>query len=303
MTTNRNVKAEDLFNISSVSDPRYSPDYSEALFIKTELNEKENKYVSNLFHIDVQTNEVNQWTFGEGKVSNPRWSPDGSSIIFLSNRDDKNQLYKIARFGGEAQKLTDEEAGVNRAEFSPDGKRVMLQTSIKKDELNKHDDDEEKKDDDLPKPTVINRMKYKADGAGVIEEKYQVIKLFNFENEEVEAIKQGEQNFIFQTWLNDSQIIYSTDDSNDQDFNFNHESYIYNLKSKTDLKLFTEEGYASGFTVSPNGEHLLFAHMGRTYENATHAELYAYHISSGVTACLTEGFDAPVGDFIVADIQ
>ncbi|MDQ0350795.1 dipeptidyl aminopeptidase/acylaminoacyl peptidase [Alkalibacillus filiformis] len=303
MATKRNIKAEDLFNISSVSDPRYSPDYSEALFIKTELNEKENKYVSNLFHLDVEMNEVNQWTFGEGKVSNPRWSPDGNSIIFLSNREDKNQLYKIARFGGEAQKLTDEEAGVNRAEFSPDGKRIMLQTPIKKDDLNKQDDDEEKKDDDLPTPTVINRMKYKADGAGVVEEKYQVIKLFNIEHEEVETIKQGEQNFIFQTWVNDSQIIYSTDDSNDQDFNFNHESYIYNLKSKTDLKLFTEEGYASGFTVSPNGEHLLFAHMGRTYENATHAELYAYHISSGVTACLTEGFDAPVGDFIVADTQ
>ncbi|GEN45093.1 S9 family peptidase [Alkalibacillus haloalkaliphilus] len=303
MTTKRNVKAEDLFNISSVSDPRYSPDYSEALFIKTELNEKENKYVSNLFHFDIKSNEVNQWTFGDGKVSNPRWSPDGNSIIFLSNRDDKNQLYKIARFGGEAQKLTDEEAGVSRAEFSPDGKRIMLQTSVKKDDLNKQDDDEEKQDDELLKPTVINRMKYKADGAGVVEEKYQVIKLFNFDREDVETIKQGEQNFIFQTWVNDSQIIYSTDDSNDQDFNFNHESYIYNLKSKTDLKLFTEEGYASGFTVSPNGEHLLFAHMGRTYENATHAELYAYHISSGVTACLTEGFDAPVGDYIVADIQ
>ncbi|GAA0459367.1 S9 family peptidase [Alkalibacillus silvisoli] len=304
MTTKRKVKAEDLFNISSVTDPRYSPNCSEALFINTELNEQDNKYVSNLYHIDVESNRVSQWTFGDSQVSNPRWSPNGKSIIFLSNRDDKKkQLYMMSRFGGEAKKLTDEDEGVSRVEFSPDGKRIILQTSVKEDELNKPDQDDDSESDNLPKPTVINRMKYKADGAGVIEKKYQVIKFLELESEKVEIVKQGEQNFMFQTWVNDTQIIYSTDDSDDDDFNFNHESYLFNLKSKTDLKLFTEEGYASGFTVSPNGEHLLFAHMGRTYENATHAELYAYHISSGVTACLTEAFDAPVGDFLVADTQ
>ncbi|WP_188205963.1 S9 family peptidase [Alkalibacillus aidingensis] len=302
MSKTRLVEAQDIFHISSLTDPRYSPDRSEALFVKTEIDEKDNKYFSNLYHYDVNTKQTTQWTFGKDRVSNPRWSPDGNSIIFLSNRDEKNQLYLMSRHGGEAKQITDEEHGVSRAEFSPDGTRIALQTSIKLSELEADSSDEEEKDQ-LPKPTVINRMKYKADGAGVLEEKFQQIKLLDLNNEEVEVIKQGKQNYAFQTWINDQQFVYSTDEEENQDFNFNHEVYIYHLKSQSDLKLFTEEGYASGFTPSPNGEHLLFAHMGRTYKNATHMEVYAYHLSSGVTACLTEGLDAPVGDFVVADTQ
>ncbi|MDQ0160668.1 S9 family peptidase [Alkalibacillus salilacus] len=306
MTTKKAVQANDIFNLASLTDPRYSPDHKEALFVKTTLNEKRNQYESNLFHYNVKEDRLTQFTFGESRVSHPRWSPKGDSIIFISNRDDQNQVYWMSRYGGEAKKITDEKEGVSKAEFSPDGQFIMLQTSVKAEDLNQREEENEEtddQDDDLPKPVVINRMKYKADGAGLLKRKYQVIKRLNLETEDIETIKEGEQNFTFQTWVNQSQIVYTTDYSEDEDFNFNQEAYLYHLTAKTEHPLFTEEGTPSGFSVSPNGEHLLFAHMGRNYENATHVELYAYHISSGVTACLTEYFDAPIGDFIVADTQ
>lgn len=105
MTTKRVLKAEDLFRIDSVADPRVSPTKKEAVFVKTTLDQDENKYVSNLYHLDLKTNDATQWTYGKQSVSHPRWSNDGQNILFLSNRDDKNQVYILSTKGGEAKKL------------------------------------------------------------------------------------------------------------------------------------------------------------------------------------------------------
>ncbi|MGM8216384.1 S9 family peptidase [Bacillaceae bacterium W0354] len=307
MTTKQKMKAEDLFKIHSVADPRISPNGQEAIFVKTHIDEEKNDYISNLYHYDFASEAITQWTFGKHRVSNPRWSPDGNDILFISNREEKNQLFLLSRNGGEAQKLTDEKQGVGNASFSLDGSKIIYQTSITLDELNGKDDEKENDDSkdkkDLPKPTVIERMKYKADGAGLLEEKYQQIKMLNIKTEETTVIKSGKQNFFFQGWIDETKIIYSTDEEQNQDFNFNHNVYIYDLKTKESTEIKTTDGYASSFAVSPDRQKLLYVHMGREFENATHTKIYSYDLATGSHTCLTESLDAPIGDFVVADVQ
>ncbi|RPF55833.1 S9 family peptidase [Aquisalibacillus elongatus] len=302
MSAKRLLKAEDIFQIDSVTDPRVAPNQKEAVFVKTHLDEKENKYVSNLFHLDLETKEVNQWTHQSERLSQPRWSPNGDQLLFLSNRNEKNQVFVISTKGGEAKKVTDEDESVSSASFSSDGQKVIYQVAKPLEQDEDKDNDEDEKDE-KPKPTVINRMKYKADGAGVLKEKYQQIKLLDLENEEVEVLKEGNQNFIFQSWIDEKTLIYSTDEHANQDFNFNHNVYIYNIENKTTTEIPTDQGYASNFVVSPNGKHVLFVHMGQTYKNATHTEVIHFDLTTNVAMPLTTELDAPVGDFVVADTQ
>ena len=58
----RNLKVDDLFELTSVTNPQLSPDGKEAVFIQTHIDEEENKYVANLFHVELETSEVTQWT-------------------------------------------------------------------------------------------------------------------------------------------------------------------------------------------------------------------------------------------------
>lgn len=44
-------------------------------------------------------------------------------------------------------------------------------------------------------------MKYKADGAGLLKEKYQQLKLLDLSSEDVKTVKKGKQNFIFNPGL------------------------------------------------------------------------------------------------------
>ncbi|MCH8978958.1 MAG: PD40 domain-containing protein, partial [Armatimonadetes bacterium] len=83
----RPMTAEDLLKIQFVTDPQMSPDGTSVLFIKTHVDKKKNKYVGNLFTVDVETAEVRQWTRGDKPGGAGRWSPDGSQIAFVSGRE------------------------------------------------------------------------------------------------------------------------------------------------------------------------------------------------------------------------
>lgn len=77
MGEKRFLKAEDLYELKSVTDPQFSPDGKKCVFVQTEMLENKNDYASNLYIIDVENGgEPKQWTFGENRNHSPRWSPD-----------------------------------------------------------------------------------------------------------------------------------------------------------------------------------------------------------------------------------
>ena len=77
------------------------------------MDEKDNKYYAYLYHVNVETEEVTQWTHKKDRVSSPKWSTDGKYIAFLSNREEKNQVYILSARGGEAKKVTNLEKGIS----------------------------------------------------------------------------------------------------------------------------------------------------------------------------------------------
>ena len=127
----RKLEATDLFKIQSITNPVISPDGNEAVFIRTEMHKKDNKYYAYLYHVKIETNEVTQWTYAKEKVSSPKWSADGKQLAFISNRDDKNQIYIMSAKGGEAKQLTKFEKGVSSFIWSPCSKKIWFSASLK----------------------------------------------------------------------------------------------------------------------------------------------------------------------------
>lgn len=127
----RKVVAEDLFEIISVTNPQIAPDGKEMVFVRTHMDEDENKYIANLFHVDFQTNEVTQWTHGQERISSPKWTLNGKFVAFLSNRDGSNQVYILPALGGEAKKLTSFPRGVSSFHWSPCGNKIWVNGPVK----------------------------------------------------------------------------------------------------------------------------------------------------------------------------
>ena len=130
----RKMTIEDALALQEVGAPQWSPDGKLIAFTVSEWNRKENRRDAHIYIIPAAMGaKPYRLTNGERGESAPQWSPDSTRIAFLANRDaprpdapaaPRNQIWIIPVGGGEAEKLTDEEAGVAQFRWSPDGRQL-----------------------------------------------------------------------------------------------------------------------------------------------------------------------------------
>ncbi|MCM3743903.1 S9 family peptidase [Sporosarcina luteola] len=299
----RNLQTEDLFKLQSVTNPQLSPGGKEALFIKTHIDEEENKYIANLYHIDLDTKEITQWTHGKHRVSSPKWSADGMQIAFLSNRDEKNQLYILSARGGEAKKLTSFENGISGFEWSPCGTKIWFDASVKEGKA--FTDKEEKDEKKKPEPVRVTKMKYKMDGVGLLpQDSFKQIGVIDLETGEVTQFTEGNHQHTLQAVSHDGKkLVIGVNRDEDLDWAFRQPLHLVDVESKEETVIVDEEGYYGGARFSFDDNYIAFIGSDRTFQNATHSSLYVYDTPRGNTINITESVDAPVGDYTVADHQ
>ena len=301
--TKKKLAIEDLSKLVSVTQPVLAPSEQDVVFVRTHIDEKENTYQSNLWHVDIDSGDVKQWTYGKERVSSPSYSVDGEKLAFLSSRDDKNQLFILSTKGGEARKVTTFEKGVNSFLWSPCGKKIWFTANVKegKSFIEEPDKEEKKK----PEPVVVNKMKYKMDGAGLLpQDTYKHIGVIDLDTEEVTQFTEGNHQYGLQAVSHDgTKIVFSVNRSEKQDFEFHETLYLVDVESKEETTIIEEDGHFGGAAFSLDDMKLAFVGSEGAYRNATHTELYVYDVESGTRQILTEGIDAPVGDYVVADHQ
>lgn len=297
------VTKQSLFEIQSITNPILAPNEKEALFIRTQLNEKENNYNAHLFHIDVETGETTQWTYGNERVSSPQWSPDGKQVAFLAKRNEKQQLYLLNSRGGEAQELTTLPNGVNSYLWSPCGEKLWITSTVKKGlSITEQEEKEEKK---VPKAYVVDKMKYKADSIGLLpQERYSQIAKVDLASKEVSTFTEGDYSHSLQGISHDGKtLVIAVNRAENTDDVFRTPLFLVDVETKEETVLIDEDGYYGGAEFSFDDRYIAFGGSDHTYKNATHGHVYIYDTETKTTQKLTEMLDVPVGDYAVADIQ
>lgn len=301
--TTRKLEVNDLFKLQSVTDPNLSPDGNEAVFIKTHIDEEENNYIANLFHIDLKTKETAQWTYGKQRVTSPKWSADGKQIAFLSNRDDKNQLYVLSARGGEAKQVTTFERGVSSFDWSPCGKKIWFSATVKEGKT--FTDKEEKDDKKHPEPVRVTKLNYKTDNIGLLpQDTFRQIGVIDLETAEVEQFTEGNHQHSLQAISHDGkQLIMGVNRKENLDYEFRQPLFLVDIETKEETLIIDEEGYYGGVHFSFDDSYIAFVGSDRSFFIATHGNVYVYDVKRGNTINVTEALDAPVGDHMVADHQ
>jgi len=155
----RAITPEDVVNIRDVYEPQISPNGNLVAFVITEpvdTNKPDEGRNSNIWIVSAGgSSSPRKYAFGPKQEFMPRWSPDGKYLAFLSNRgnDDKNQIYLMAAFGGEAETLTSMKEGVTLFKWDRDSHNITLvsQDSLTTEEENriKDKDDERVLDENI----------------------------------------------------------------------------------------------------------------------------------------------------------
>ncbi len=299
------VEIKDIFEIKSVSTPTVLPDGEGATYSVTYLDEESNDYVTNLFKFDGK--ESTQISYSKERISNVVHPPNGGRSLFIAKgAHGKPQIFLIGLNGGEREQLTREKDGVNSALFSKDGGKIYYHVSsepLTEDALNDQEkageqDDKEK----FPEPVIIDRMKYKSDSVGLLKEKYQSVKSVDLETKEGITLFSGKENYTLHAGAGEDMIIFSSDESVDRDLNFSEKLFIKKGSGNSE-EIVKGEGYVIKADVSPDDRYLLMTHIGREFENATHAQIILHDLEKGSSVSLTEELDKPVGDYVAGDTQ
>jgi dipeptidyl aminopeptidase/acylaminoacyl peptidase len=142
----RPPRPDDLYRLRVATEPRLSPDGRWAVVAVQTVAPTFDGYRQALWLVPTDPaadGAPRQLTLGVGKDRWPRFSPDGRTLAFISDRrlqaeeepgrpsgkdrEDKDQVHLLPLDGpGEARRLTDLPRGVEAAEWSPDGRRLVV---------------------------------------------------------------------------------------------------------------------------------------------------------------------------------
>src|SRR5215831_2788370 len=124
------LKAEDIFNLQTASDPQISPDGQRIVYVRGFADIMTDRRHANLWIINADGTNHRPLTSGVSNDSSPRWSPDGTRIAYISGEDGRSQIFVRWMDTGQTARITALESAPSGIEWSPDGKQISFTTFV-----------------------------------------------------------------------------------------------------------------------------------------------------------------------------
>ena len=188
----RPPRPDDLSRLRVATEPRLSPDGSLVAFVVQTVAPGQDGYRHTIWLVPADgSRPARQATIGAKHDRRPRFAPDGRTLAFLSDRriaveedptapkdpkdrEDTVQVHLLPMDGGEARRLTDLPRGVEAAEWSPDGRHLVVVSkshgATRADDARRRGKGPERKPGSPPESDYryIDRLNYMYNGEGFI---------------------------------------------------------------------------------------------------------------------------------------
>ena len=290
-----NLVQESYWDIQSVSNPLISPDGKYVIFTKKFIDKKNDKRITE--HWIMESNGSNKRFFVKG--SNPKWSPSSKKIAYIKEDENgKSQIYVKNLANESVTKITNFKDDIKDFSWSPDGEHfsfVAFQEYADnwiieipgKIEGNKYNWTED--------PKVITTMHWRDDGVGELESGENHLHLVNSSGGAAIKVSEWGLDYIADLqWLNNSQLLFSGNDSLDDLQTPWKQSgvFLLNIKNKKLEKISNKDGVFMTPKASTDGKKIAFiGHPSKDYSSVAH-DVYLRDITTGRNKKLTENLSS-----------
>lgn len=315
MTAKRRLNPDDLYNLVFVSDPQISPDGKQIAYVKTIIDKQSKEYRSTIWVASTDDDsKPRPFTSGPKIDTGPRWSPDGEKLAFVSNRSGGRQIWIMPTSGGEAFQLTKMRRGASNPVWSPDSTQICFTAIIDPDDspedYQKPMDEKAKeteKNKKLEQPTLVTRIKTKADSAkGLIGNKRTHLFVQQVEGKKpAKQITSDEFDHHSPAWSPDGKYIaFAANRQENPDYDpWLVDIFVVPSEGGSPKKLTDTKGPSGAPTWAPDGKHIVYAGHKREHGSATLTRVWKVPTEGGEPIMLTGSFDRAVGDSMACDCR
>ncbi len=298
---------ESLLEMRWVSDPQIAPDgqyvaYVEHWIEQIEKNGKQRQAYRSAIYLSTEADaSPRRLTYSNsGNDSAPRWSPDGREMAFVSTRDDdKPQLFVLSLDGGEAQQVTTTKElseGVAEYDWHPSGTMFCFTS-------NGHMDEEAKKHDEIHDEKVYeNRLPFKYDGAGLLDDRRSQLYRINRDGSERKQITAHGRDVDSPVWSPGGRLVAFVSQSEETpERKWIYDIFVVGIDGGEVRQLTGSIGPAHGPTWSADGNLIAFLGNDNRQGIATTAKVYVVDLEGSPPRCLTDQFSGEGGQIASGD--
>lgn len=300
-SANRTFDIEALEALGRVSGPAVSPDGKKVLYGVSYESVEQNKSNNELYVMNIDGTDATRLTRTPQSEGQAAWINGGKEIAFVAEKDGKPQMWVMNADGTGRRVVSRLENGVAGFLVSPDGKKVLVISSVK------YGRTAADVYPDLPKANarIIDDLMYKHWDEWVTEIPHPFIADFDgYSLKNIKDIMDGEpyespmkpfggiESFA---WSPDSkQVVYVSRKKTGMEYavSTNSDLYLYDLEKATTCNL-TEGmmGYDTAPAFSPDGTQLAWLSMEHDGYESDKNRIFVMDMATGTRTDLTANWD------------
>jgi dipeptidyl aminopeptidase/acylaminoacyl peptidase len=288
----------DVFNLEYVNKVEFSQNGKVIYFVRNRMDIKTDRKVSNIWSVNVESNELEPITSGLHMDYSPVVSPDGKRLAFISTRDGSSQIYMKWLNSGAVTKISNLTQSPSGLTWSPDGKQLVFSQFVpSKSKMPVSLPGKPKGAEWAKSPVFIDDIYYRSDGAGYLKRGFSHLFKIDANGGNAQQLTKGDFNHRGEVSFNkEGNVLYFSANRHKNHALRPADSEIYRLDMRNlDISPVTErDGPDWSPKVSPNGRLLAYIGYDDNRMNYENADIYIRNLENGETTVITDSLDRSV---------
>lgn len=291
----RNLQPRDLFDLEWADAPSISPDGRRIVYQRKFFDIMKDRRRANLWLVEADSGKQRPLTSGAYSDGAAVWSPAGDRIAWVSDRDGSAQIWLRWMDSGQQAPVSRLSEAPSNLAWSPDGRWLAFTMRVAADTTPLAQ---------LPaKPEgaqwadavkLIDRMNYRADGAGYLQPGYQHVFVMPADGGTPRQVTQGDFQYeSTPVWSRDGRSLFVVANRRaDAEYQpIDTDLYRVEVASGETTALTTRRGPDGSPVLSPDGRKLAYLGYDDRKLGYQVAHLYVLDLDSGASRALTASFD------------